>query len=396
MFRLVPPSATPLKVTDLIAAAFDERRTDLAAIVTQAAGCRHCYFLSSGRAAQYLILRAMSTMSEGDRHEVIIPAYTCFTVAASVVRAGLRVRPVDIDPSTLDYRHEHLQQQDWSKVLAINASNLFGISSHLDRLTSLARQNDAYVIDDAAQMLGVETPFGPAGIRGDAGFFSLDRGKHLAVYSGGILITNNDELARQLDKIRADVASSSLFAGATVFIKLLAYSLLSRPQLYRLPASLPMLGLGKTVYDPEFDVTGLSEFQQRLAGRLWPSLEQFNRHRSETSGVIAEALIADGRFEVPGFSGKPALPYLRLPVLAPDRDYRDRAIAALRKVGITATAMYPGVIADIRPLQPHLVGTDSDFSGARAVVDRLFTLPVHPLVTESDVGRMIACLRGLA
>src|SRR5690606_8611336 len=65
-------------------------------------GLPHCWPVSSGRAAMTLILQSMRRAA-GDprRQEVLIPAYTCYSVPASIARAGLRPRLIDVDPQTL-------------------------------------------------------------------------------------------------------------------------------------------------------------------------------------------------------------------------------------------------------------------------------------------------------
>ena len=57
----------------------------------------HCYLVSSGKAALYLILMALKTLHP-ERQEVIMPAFCCYSVPSAIKRAGLKIRLCDIDP----------------------------------------------------------------------------------------------------------------------------------------------------------------------------------------------------------------------------------------------------------------------------------------------------------
>ncbi len=87
---------------------------------------KHVFFLSTGRAAMVVLLQVLSEVSGGKKDQVIVPSYTCFSVPASIVKAGLKVRVCDVDPRTLDYKYDKLSQFDFSRVLCIMPANLYG------------------------------------------------------------------------------------------------------------------------------------------------------------------------------------------------------------------------------------------------------------------------------
>ena len=155
-FRFVPPAGTPLSLADVLGS-IRHAVTDADTLqrfeeeVCKRVGARHCVFVSTGRAALTLALLALKTLDGGRRDEVIIPSYTCFSVASSVVKAGLRVRLADIDPATLDFSRAALETFDGSRVLAIVATNLYGLPSDLPAVAHVAQERDIFVIDDAAQ-----------------------------------------------------------------------------------------------------------------------------------------------------------------------------------------------------------------------------------------------------
>jgi perosamine synthetase len=131
MWRFLAPAGAPLKISQVIhssvAAAFSRNAQggDFRSLAARL-HARHAFGMVSGRSALALILRSLSRLRPGRRF-VAIPAYTCFTVPAAVVRAGLRILPVEIDPQTLDFNFEELNQLPGESLLAVVSSNLFGL-----------------------------------------------------------------------------------------------------------------------------------------------------------------------------------------------------------------------------------------------------------------------------
>lgn len=365
---------------------------DFTTIIKNHARVKYCFFVNSGRCAQTLILTALKALSTTDKNEVIIPAYTCYSVPASVARAGLKIRIVDIDPHTLDYNYVLLKSIDFTKVLAVNASNLFGLVSNWTELRAIAREHRLYLIDDAAQTIGSFYDREPSGNLGDAGFYSLDRGKNMTTFNGGVLMTDNDFLERQLSIEHDRLKLPGLLFEAGIMVKIILYGLMLRPRLYWLPQALPFLGLGQTVYDENFPMTRLSRIQLCAGKVLYRNLAAYNEIRTENARRLAEGLSRNGRFFIPGYKTDNCPTYLRLPILAENKTARNLAVKELRKNKISASAMYPGIIRNIPGLDSRLSLAEKKFPGASSVVDRLFTLPVHPYVTKRDIDIMIRCL----
>src|SRR5262249_11056928 len=99
--RTLPPAAALLGLGDLLhglAGAIRSGRPAgrLEGELREHFGVRHVFLVSSGTAALALILTSLKRLSS--RREVVLPAYTCFSVPAAVERAGLAIRLVDVDP----------------------------------------------------------------------------------------------------------------------------------------------------------------------------------------------------------------------------------------------------------------------------------------------------------
>jgi len=392
-FRLVAPAGAPVPVRSVLPA-FVERAGDAPSLgeFRDRLGVRSLSLVSSGRAALAVLLQAMQEGSE--RREVIIPAYTCFSVASAVARAGLTIRLCDIDPETLDLDLGALVQLDLTRALCIVPSGLYGLPGELSELELIARAFGAFLIDDAAQCLGATKDARPCGTFGDAGFYSLGRGKGVTTMGGGILVTDRVDLA---PRIEARVAGLGRPSAATVGVAVassLIYSGMLRPSRYWLVDRIPFLDLGASHFDPEFPMTGLSAYQRRLAEQVLPFVDSYNEMRRHHADHLRSGLEGVGGITIPRPVAGTVPVYLRFPVLTRDPAHRASLLQGLRESGISASASYPTAIGDIPGISQHLAADQARCPAAADVASRILTLPTHPWVTDRDVEAMVTIIRG--
>lgn len=398
MPRLLPPAGTPVRCSELISA-WTKRLTGsanefaLADKVRQRTGTPHIFLTNSGRTGLLIILETLKELADTNRTEVVIPAYTCYSVAAAIARAGLKIRLVDIRPETMDYDYDRLEDLSSERILAIVGCNLFGLPSDMNRISLLAKRIGAFAIDDAAQGMGLIENNHSLGCRGDVGFYSLDRGKNMTTLAGGVILTRSDQLADLLKEKCRRLPLPGLISEMIVCLKLNLYLCLIQPRIYWLPAALPFLGLGQTIYDTSFPTTRLSRFQSILGSILIDHLDRFNDTRQANSLELASTIVADDRYSIPGFDPDNCPSYLRLPVLCQTRELRDQLIICLRKNGVVASNMYPGLIADINKIQDRLVDRSETYEGADRIVESLLVLPTNPYVNQSDIQNMTRVLK---
>ena len=175
-------------------------------------------------------LRALQRAAGDPRRvEVIFPGYTCYSVPASVERAGLVPRLCDVDPVTLSPDLESLAGVDFSRVLAVVSANLYGMPNALQDLENLAHTHGFFMLDDAAQALGARHQGRPAGGFGDIGLFSFDKGKNITTLQGGVLVADRGRVSEALDLATAGLQHASLAATLATLCKLPVYSLMLRP-----------------------------------------------------------------------------------------------------------------------------------------------------------------------
>jgi dTDP-4-amino-4,6-dideoxygalactose transaminase len=400
MSRLVPPAGIPVSVTDIfkiISARISsaDKKTDFEETIKKITGAKYCWLVNSGRAANYLILKSLYELSGKAKNEVVIPAYTCFSVPASIAKAGLKIKLVDIEPNTLDYDYDKLSRCDFSKSLAILPVNLFGIVSDWNKLRMAVSDSGLYFVDDSAQTLGLSYNGVKCGSLGDVGFLSFGRGKNLTTYSGGAIVTSDDKIGDCIEKYMRELPSPNSLVELRILTEFLFYAIMMRPWLYRLPAVLPFLGLGKTVYDEGFAVESMTRLQKAIGTIISGNFQRTVQIRASNASRLAKGISNIGGYSIPGWDAGAVIPFIRLPILAKDEPTRNLAVKRLFHIGIGASAMYPSAIDEIPSIKEALVNLTDDFSGARDVSRRLFTLPTHAYLTANDIDNIIACLRDI-
>jgi dTDP-4-amino-4,6-dideoxygalactose transaminase len=365
--------------------------------------------LSSGRAALTVSLLALGRLRPGC-HEVVVPAYTSYSVAAAVVRAGFRLRCCDIDSETLGLSPKDLERILSPDTLAVVSHHLYGIPCRQREIMTAAADHAVPVIEDAAQAMGLHCLSRPAWPAAHALIFSLSRGKSLPAAGGGLIGTNWEQLARECRRVVAMMTSedgkgpllgrmrsiSTMVGGLRAVVETGLLSLFIHPSLYWLPASLPQLRLGASIFDATFPLGPLTGFQERLAARLLPKLGTLQEQRRHTAVQLREGIAtlpSGDRFWVfwPQDDDVARADFLRLPVLVRHQHLRDRMVAELAARGLGAISGYPQALMDLPELRGHMAAS-TDCPVARRMSEQLFTLPTHRWVTNGVHDEILGVL----
>ncbi len=152
----------------------------------------HGVAVSNGTTALCLALQAVG-IEPGD--EVIVPAYTFIASASSIVMSNAVPVFVDIDPDTYNLDPGRVEQAITPRTRAVMAVHFAGLSADMDRLGEIAAGHGLAVIEDAAQAHGARWGGRGVGGLGAMGAFSFQSSKNLNAGEGGIMLTNDDDLA---------------------------------------------------------------------------------------------------------------------------------------------------------------------------------------------------------
>lgn len=368
---------------------------DLAAALRSIAGTGHAWAVSSGRAALSLILRSMKLQADDpNRNEVIIPAYTCYSVPASIERAGLVPRLCDVDAATLGMDPESLRASNFSRVLAVVSANLYGIPNALGDIEQVCREHGVFFVDDAAQALGARVAGRAVGSFGDAGIYSFDKGKVISTMQGGAIVSRSGSLAGVLEMAVAKLPASRLIERAVNPAKLAFYSIFLRPSMYPIARALPLTGLGQTTYDTRYPVARLSMFSQTVAQRLLARLDELSAIRRRNVAALTAAVEgAPGIELVRPVAANPISAAIRFPMFARNPAMRARLIGTFQRSGIGATSSYPQALVDVPAVRARLNQDTSRFLGARKVAATIITLPTHAYCPENLPERVQQMIR---
>lgn len=381
----LPPAGTPIRWPDLRAAL---RTRDpealLAAGLGDVMGTDRLWLYASGREA----LRCTLVLPARDgRNEVVVPAYTCFSVPSAVVAAGLRVRLVDVTSSG-QIDPEAFARLPLKRVAAVVVCNLFGIPEPMRRIQAIAEAAGVTVVDDAAQALGSLGEEGPVGARGHYGLLSFGRGKPLSGLGGGAVVWS------ATTEEPADPGRPKL-ARAKALVRAIGYDLALHPTVFRGLSSIPSLGIGVTSFNPDFEHGSIDGASMILAAALLPRLNPEGRARAEQAEVLAQRIVSETRFEPLLATPTSAGVYPRLALRAPTGEARDTAWRELEALGVGASAMYPSALESVDALSPFLVGAEP-CHGAIDFAARILTLPTHGKLNGELLERALGVLRAAA
>lgn len=160
---------------------------------------KHAMATTSCTAALHLAMLALE-IKPGD--EVIVPAFTWITSANCAEYLGAKAVFVDVRADTFNIDTEALKNAINENTRAIVPVHLFGLAADMDEINEIARKRDIYVVEDAACAIGTFYKDEPVGGLGDLGCFSFHPRKVVTTGEGGMVTTNDSELAERVQSFR--------------------------------------------------------------------------------------------------------------------------------------------------------------------------------------------------
>ncbi len=385
--RTLPPAAAPIPLKDIVLSlpsCFSDSTGDFCFEdeIKQEFEQRYCILVSSGKAALVLILKALQKLYP-ERDEVLISAFTCYSVPAAIKRAGLKIKLCDTGAASLDLDQKQLRKiieadNTENKILCVLVTHLFGCPADFAGIKEIVGDKIP-IVEDAAQALGEEIENKKMGTLADVGFFSLGRGKALSTMEGGVIVTNRNDLGNILTDLLKKIEISSVFDKLKLAVKTILTTVLQHPVLFCLPKALPFLRLGETIYEEEFPIGQMSSFQKKLGIHWYDRLKGHRKVRLkniaywEKKILKAIALICKRR---------ESISLIRLPVLMQSTKDRDTICMESEYVGCGLMPTYPTPVNEIPQISREFVG--QQFPNAKKLAQCLLTIPVHDYVKEED------------
>ncbi|MFK7958187.1 MAG: DegT/DnrJ/EryC1/StrS family aminotransferase [Lysobacterales bacterium] len=315
-------------------------------IFAQTLKSRHAIALSSGSAALHLALKALQLPTNA---EIITSPFTVPATANMILAAGCRLQFCDISPVHLGLCPAQVACSITDHTAAVIPVHVFGQAAEIESLSDVCRIERIGLIEDACEALGSSVKGRALGTFGDMGCFGFYPNKQITTGEGGMLITDNDEMAARVRRLRnhGRTMDGNWHDQQEIGLN------------YRLPELSAALGLGQMERFEE-----ISTQRQTLA----------THYRSRLENMEGITLVSDTDEDICWFAWV---------VLVDAERSRDNIIAALAERGIQAGRYFAPLHQ--QPALAPLVADQGPFPVAESVAKRALALPFFNDMTRQQV-----------
>jgi dTDP-4-amino-4,6-dideoxygalactose transaminase len=311
------------------------------------AGAKHAIAVNTGTAALHAAVAAVG-VTAGD--EVILPSFTFVATAEAVVLAGGRPVFADIDPETYNLSPDEVDKAITRKTKAIVPVDLYGLSADMKPIREVANKHGLAIVEDAAQAHGTIYKGKPPGAFSDAACWSLYASKNMTTGEGGVVTTNDDKVAEVTRMVRTH-GERAKYASE-------------------------MLGCNYR----------MSEIQAAIGAVQLQRLPGFVAKRSANAERLTKILSESQRLCLPSEpeDGKHSWYLYTARICRGEMSERDKILDELHKKGIGAEAYYVNPVHTM-PFYHSNFGTRR-LPETEKAAKQVFSLPIHPCVTEEQIG----------
>ena len=154
---------------------------------------------TSGTTALHL---AIESLGIGDEDEVIVPTFTNAATAFAIIYGGGKPVLVDSEPKTWNIDTNQIEEKITKNTKAILPVHIYGHPCDMDPISNIAEDHNLFIIEDAAEAHGAEYKGKKVGGLGDIGCFSFYANKIITTGEGGMVVTNDEEIAEKAKLLR--------------------------------------------------------------------------------------------------------------------------------------------------------------------------------------------------
>lgn len=314
---------------------------------------KHAVAVNNGTTALHLALVALG-IETGD--EVIVPTLTYIASANCVRYCNAVPVLVDSDPQSMNMDPARVEAAITPRTKAIIPVHLYGHPVDMDPIRNLARQHGLFIVEDAAEAIGARYKGKRVGGLGDCATFSFFGNKIITTGEGGMVTTDNDELAEKLRLYRGQ----GMDPARRYWFNVIGYN-------YRMTNVAAAIGLAQ-----------MENVDRHLSRRV----DIASSYREKLSGL-------SDYIELPVTANWATHSYWMYVITLKDSvmKSRDAVMAALDKENIeTRPVFYP--MHDMPPYKE-----DRRYPVAEHLAARGINLPTHGRMTERDIQRIAAALQ---
>ncbi|AFV03702.1 MULTISPECIES: DegT/DnrJ/EryC1/StrS family aminotransferase [unclassified Dehalobacter] len=331
-------------------------------------GVKHAIALNSCTAGLHIALLAAG-VGAGD--EVITTAMTFAASSNVIIHCGATPVLVDIDPQTMNIDPAKIEEKITSKTKAIIPVHLAGLPCEMDKIMQIAKEYNLFVLEDAAHGTYTKYKDRMVGTIGDAAAFSFYATKNLATGEGGMVTTNDDELANKMRVLSLHGMSRN------------AWNRFSEKGSWYYEIEYPGYKYNMTDIQAAMGMTQLAKLESMQARRevIW------QRYNEAFSKLPELEVPAD--FDYARHARHLYMIRLNLAKLTVNRA---EVIELLKEENIGTSVHYIPL-----PYHPYYRDTygykPGDFPKTEALYERIISLPLYPRMSDADVQDVIEAVQ---
>jgi len=320
-------------------------------------GVKHAVAVSSGTAALHLIVRALG-IGAGD--EVLVPSFTFAASVNAILYEGAKPVFVDIEPETYNLDPQDLERKITRRSKAIMAVDVFGHPVEWDAILQVAEKHGLKVIDDSCEALGARYKGRMVGQFGDAAAFAFYPNKQITTGEGGIIVTDDDEIARLARSMRNQGRGEM---GTWLLHERLGYN-------YRL--------------DEMSAALGVSQLRR---------IEIFLEKRERVASLYTKKLQSFDWVRPPVVKPNVRMSWFVYVVTLADGLERDPVMQEMEAMGVPSRGYFAPI--HLQPYIRRMLGTkEGMLPVTENISKRTIALPFHNNLNEEQIGRVVSALEG--
>lgn len=343
----------------------------------------HPFFYGSGAMSLAACLLAIKESFSVKHPEVVLPAYTCPELISSILFSGITPVLVDFVENKPWICIDSLEKKINKNTIAVIGVDFLGIPERHQQIKEVTQLSGIPYIEDSAQYFPKEMSHSAWG--GDLVILSFGRGKPVSLLGGGAILVKNGDSTKYTFRTPWDeraAISDFLFR-----MKVHLYNLMLNPSLYWLPSSLSYLRLGETEFHRLENIEPMRGMTQCLLNANITEYQGRNISVQKSVGRIVSLCPDTSMVNLPVECGAENSALTRYPILLNNRYKAQKLFAKLSAAGLGASLLYKEILPSINNID-GLAGENETYPRALDFAKSLITLPVHQLVTESDLSNL--------
>lgn len=342
-------------------------------------GRRHGILFNSGGSANLALIQALKNLgmlSNGDN--VGFSALTWSTNTMPIIQLGMRPIAIDCSPKTLNVMADNLRERlEQTELAAFFATNVLGFAGDMDEIRMLCESKGILLIEDNCESLGTELCESKTGNFGIASTFSFFVAHHMSTIEGGMVCTDDDELAQMLRIVRANGWDRNLSEGEQQNLRRkfkVGSEFLAKYSFYDLG-----FNLRPTEITGFIGLTQLPYLPETVAARI----HNFER--------LESASITNCEFETLDHSHIDKLSSFAFPVVCKTPELRERYLEKFQAAGVEIRPLIAGNMQR-QPFYSKYALEVFDLPGADFLHDRGFYFGNYPELSDEDILVLQECL----